>query len=352
MAFQNSLNLFFSRCEVSLRQRKLYHVVFWLLYAALIASVIRIGGSWIDSFKRQLPIVAMHAMVVYLNQYLLLPNFLLNKNYLTYILTLLLLIVGATFPLAILTHSLTAHEVIQDEIWSSFFLFLIATGLFFSLMLAMTLKFLKEWYQDQQSKRELSQIQLQTELMYLKSQINPHFLFNSLNNLYALTLMKSDLAPQIVLRLSDILRYVLYECSAGKVDIQKEIQHLTDFIALEKLRLGDRFQVTVELAEPSSDFTIEPMLYITLVENAFKHGSNSITGEGWVVVKGNNIADGYALLVENSLSHKLPSNVSGGIGLTNLQKRLNLIYPGKYDLNIAKETDTYSVLLSIQLTHA
>jgi sensor histidine kinase YesM len=352
LGFQNSLHTFFSGFEKSITKHKLYHVLFWLLYTALTASVIRIGNSWIDSFQRQLPIVATHALVVYVNLYLLLPKLLLVRNYVTYIFSVLLLIAGATFPLAILTHRLVAQEVIQDEVWSSFFLFLIAVGLFFSLILSMTLKFLKEWYQDQQSKRELKQVQLQTELMYLKAQINPHFLFNSLNNLYALTLMKSDLAPQIVLRLSDILRYVLYEASAGKVDIQKEIQHLHDFIMLEKLRLGDRITVNLDLEEPQYNYTIEPMLYLTLVENAFKHGAQSEISQGWVNIKGRTIKDGYALLVENSTAPKVSVNKAGGIGLSNLRKRLDLIYQGKYQLDIVQDDSQYSVSLILTLSHA
>ena len=351
MGFQNSLHTFLSDCEKSISKHKLYHVLFWLLYASLTASVIRIGNTWLDSFQRQLPIVTTHALVVYVNLYVLLPKLLLVRNYFTYIISVLLLIVGATFPLAILTHRLVAQEVVQDEVWSSFFLFLIAVGLFFSLILSMTLKFLKEWYEDQQSKRELKQVQLQTELMYLKSQINPHFLFNSLNNLYALTLMKSDLAPQIVLRLSDILRYVLYESSAGKVDIQKEIQHLHDFIQLEKLRLGDRVTVQLDLAEPHEDFKIEPMLYLTLVENAFKHGAQSEVSQGWVNIKGTSTADGYALFVENSVSKISGDKTAGGIGLSNLRKRLDLIYHGKYQLNITQDTDKYSVSLVLTLSH-
>ena len=351
MGFQNVLHRFFTRCEAIVSQHKIYHIFFWLGYAAIIASAIRIGDSWVDSFQRQLPIIATHAIVVYFNLYVLMPRLLLNKNYFTYIISIILLLAGATFPLAILTHRLIANEVIQEEVWSSFFLFLIAMGLFFSLIMSMTMKFLKEWYQDQQSKRELIQIQLQTELMYLKAQINPHFLFNSLNNLYALTLMKSDLAPTIVLRLSDILRYVLYESSAGKVDIQKELQHLNDFIVLEQIRLGDRMQVFIDLAEPNSDFKIEPMLYLTLVENAFKHGAQMESNHGWVRVVGKSTKDGYELFVENSVGTVKSIKTVGGIGLTNLRKRLDLIYPGNFQLNTIQDESKYSVSLLLNLNN-
>jgi LytS/YehU family sensor histidine kinase len=164
--------------------------------------------------------------------------------------------------------------------------------------------------------------------------------------------LKSDLAPQIVLRLSDILRYVLYESSTGKVDLQKELQHLQDFIELEKLRLGDHIQVEVDLSEPQMDLKIEPMLYLTLVENAFKHGAQIESGKGWVNVKGTSTKDGYELFVENAMGTKRASETAGGIGLTNLRKRLDLIYPGKYQLNVIKDESQYSVSLFINLSDA
>ena len=203
------------------------------------------------------------------------------------------------------------------------------------------------------SKRELEQVQLQTELMYLKSQINPHFLFNSLNNLYALTLLKSDLAPQIVLRLSDILRYVLYESSTGKVDIQKELQHLQDFIELEKLRLGDHIMVDVDLAEPKLDLKIEPMLYLTLVENAFKHGVSQNTEHSFIYIdlkiKGNNLI----FRVENSYNYSesdLEADYTKGIGLKNVKRRLDLIYGEEgFILEVFKEEDSFTIVLNISL---
>jgi LytS/YehU family sensor histidine kinase len=215
----------------------------------------------------------------------------------------------------------------------------------------MLLKFLKQWYEDQRVSRELTKVQLETELKFLKAQINPHFLFNSLNNLYALTLKKSDLAPEVVLRLSDILRYVLYDTNLGSVDIQKELSHLRDFIELERIRLGDRVKIDVDLVEPPTDMNIEPMLYLTLLENAFKHGSDGINDDAWVKINGYPTLDGYSLRIENSITknNQKPKSEFGGIGLENLKKRLNLTYPGKFNFNINQSDSMYSVLLEIQL---
>ena len=349
---QKPFHTLFSQSEKFLGKYKLYHILFWLIYALIIAAVIRIGNSWFDSILRQLPILATHAIVVYFNLYFLVPRFLLNRNYFSYILSALLLISAASFPISILTYSLVANQEIQGVVWSSFFLFLIGLGLLFSIILSMTLKFLKDWYDDQQSKRDLQKMQLQSELKFLKTQINPHFLFNSLNNLYALTLIKSDLAPQVVLRLSDILRYVLYETSEGKVDLQKELQHLNDFVALEQMRVGDRIKVEIDLEEPAKDYLIEPMLFLTLIENAFKHGTQSSLDEGWVRIQGKSLVEGYCLLVENAKSIEKQPSTHGGIGLDNLKKRLKYIYPDSHELTVVNDESEYRVTLSIKLHYA
>ncbi len=352
LATQKPFHLLFSQSEKILSKYKLYHILFWLIYALIIAAVIRIGNSWGDSILRQVPILTTHAVVVYFNLYYLVPRFLLNRNYLSYVFSILLLISAASFPISILTHSLVANQDIQSVVWSSFFLFLIGLGLLFSIILSMTFKFLKDWYADQQSKRDLQKMQLQSELKFLKTQINPHFLFNSLNNLYALTLIKSDLAPQVVLRLSDILRYVLYETSEGKVDLQKELQHLSDFVALEQMRVGDRVKVEIDLEEPAKDYVIEPMLFLTLIENAFKHGAQSAMEEGWVKITGKSLVGGYCLLVENSKPIVYQESTQGGIGLDNLKKRLKYIYPGAHELIITNDQREYCVTLNIDLDHA
>jgi LytS/YehU family sensor histidine kinase len=165
-------------------------------------------------------------------------------------------------------------------------------------------------------------------------------------------LIKSDLAPQVVLRLSDILRYVLYETSEGKVDLQKELQHLSDFVSLEQMRVGDRVKVEIELEEPMKDFLVEPMLFLTLIENAFKHGAQSASEEGWVKITGTSLVGGYSLFVENSKPIEYQASAHGGIGLDNLKKRLNYIYPESHELIIINEEYKYSVKLNIELHYA
>ncbi len=211
----------------------------------------------------------------------------------------------------------------------------------------MVLKFIKQWYKDQKSQKELQQIQLQTELKFLKAQINPHFLFNSLNNLYALTLKKSDLAPTVVLRLSDILRYVLYESNQGHVSILKEIKHILDYVEIEKLRLGNTVNIEVNVDDTIRDQNIEPMLLLTLVENAFKHSENVMAAERFVKIHISALEYGFRFLIENSFDPSKKSKEMGGIGLQNIKKRLSLTYPGKHELNSKISENIYQVDLII-----
>ena len=331
---------------------KLYHLLFWGLYILAAAIFLPVDNKTAVTVIKQFPIFVLHATVVYVNFHLLIPRFLLVRNYISYVVSVVLLVFSATFPIAIIIHTIIKNQEFQSMVWSPVFLYLLALSVLFTVIFTMLLKFLKQWYEDQRISRELTQVQLETELKFLKAQINPHFLFNSLNNLYALTLVKSDLAPEVVLRLSDILRYVLYDTTMGAVDIQKELSHLRDFIELEKIRLGDRVKIVVDLVEPPIDMNVEPMLYLTLLENAFKHGSDGIQDDAWVRVNGYPTKDGYAMVIENSVkSNEIKSKNSsvGGIGLENLKKRLNLSYPNMHLLKINHTQSKYSVSLEIKL---
>lgn len=348
----------FNRSVIKLQRAvmkyRLYHLLFWAIYILVVGITLPVmkHNLW-GSIMKEFPIIAIHMIVVYVNFGILVKRFLLAKNYLAYILSTVLLVCSATFPIAILAHTIIQDKDFQSIVWSPQFLYLIALSIVFSLILTMLLKFLKQSYEDQQVSKELLRVQLETELKFLKAQINPHFLFNSLNNLYALTLKKSDLAPEVVLRLSDILRYVLYETQYGLVDFQKELQHLRDFVELEKIRIGDRVKIVVDLVEPPIDMKIEPMLYLTLVENAFKHGAQGSINDTWVNIHGYPTIKGYVLEVENSVSQSqgLSTNVKdvGGIGLENLKKRLNLTYPEKHQFTVDADSSHYHVKLEIDL---
>jgi len=344
---QRSLTIYISKLERFALNFKLDHVLFWVGYSFVYSLTFRWAENWWDGFIDSAILLSMHALVAYFNLYYLVPRYLFTKSYLLYLATLALSIFSICFPLAIVAHLVINNKDLQSLVWSSAFLFFLSLSVMFSVVLTMVLKFIKQWYKDQKSQKELQQIQLQTELKFLKAQINPHFLFNSLNNLYALTLKKSDLAPTVVLRLSDILRYVLYESTQGQVSILKEIQHIQDYVEIEKLRLGNLVLITVNVDEDIKDQNIEPMLLLTLVENAFKHSENVLSEQRFVHIQIRAIENGFRFLIENSFNPSKKSKEMGGIGLQNIKKRLTLTYPGKHELVSNISESVYQVDLKL-----
>jgi LytS/YehU family sensor histidine kinase len=193
---------------------------------------------------------------------------------------------------------------------------------------------------------------LQAELDFLKAQVHPHFLFNTLNNLYALTLERSPKAPETVLGLSDILRYMLYECNAEKVALKRDLQVLNNYIALEKIRFENRLDLNVSINGEIGNQLIAPLLLLPLVENAFKHGAGEVVEDPWITVDIN--------LANNRLTMKVanlkPAEASkpnvmqeGMIGLSNVRKRLEILYPAHHHLRFVEEDDTFVAILKVDL---
>ncbi|WP_306353105.1 sensor histidine kinase [Flavobacterium sp. '19STA2R22 D10 B1'] len=185
------------------------------------------------------------------------------------------------------------------------------------------------------------------ELVLLKSQISPHFLFNVLNSLYALSLKTSEKTPDVILKLSDILRYSLYETQEKEISIIKEIHILNTYIDIERLRMPSNASISFHYDEVKDSIKIAPMLLLPLVENAFKHGTDSTIGVSYIEANLN--CDGKRLLFEckNSFKEQATKDI-GGIGIENIRKRLQLLYPTKHILKIKKNKDTFSVTLEIK----
>lgn len=331
-----------------LLQSKLYHLIFWAVYIVFCALIVQPGKTPLQWVYYSSVILFFHACVAYFNNYVLVNQFLYRRQYITYVLGLLLSIMAASFPISIVFHSFVHNHDLKTLVWSSNFFFLNGVSIFLTTLIIMALKLFTNWYSQDQRNRDLLEINLETELKFLKAQINPHFLFNSLNNLYALTLKKSDLAPEVVLKLSNILRYVLYETSEGKVPLTKEVQYLRDYVELEKIRLGDRVDICLDVEKQLVDRDIEPMLFLTFVENSFKHGVNASLENGWVKILIGSTRDKIQFSISNSKSGYKADTVHGGIGLENLKKRLDLLYRGKYSMEVLDDSQSYQVNLEIQ----
>ncbi|MPR35868.1 sensor histidine kinase [Salmonirosea aquatica] len=289
--------------------------------------------------------------IAYLNIHYYMPRYLRAKRYLLYCLVVLL--------------SVLAYLLIQSLL--DFYLYGFVVGplrgsrlietisyIFFStvwyLWLMVALKLSLDWYEQQRVLQRIAVEKLQAEVNYLRSQVNPHFLFNILNSLYALTLKKSDLAPEVVLKLSEMMGYMLYDSDDLRVPLVQEISYLQNYMELEKLRCGDASEISLDIQGNLNGQEIAPLLLLPLVENAFKHGIEKRLGRAWM--HGTLAVDhsALALTVENSKPAISPKNKNGGIGLTNLRKRLELLYPGRYSLHIEEKLESYKADLHISFS--
>jgi two-component system, LytTR family, sensor kinase len=332
------------------RRYKLDHILFWLLYTFFWLLV---SGSFNNPSQifHSLVVVFFHASASYFNIYVLVPLLLQKQKYIAYGLSLLLSITLTCFPLAFAIYYSNPHNS-PDNLWSEDFFIFNTITTSYAVAITMILRLMLHWYQREKEKAELQQLTTETELKYLKSQINPHFLFNCLNSIYSLTLKKSDDAPQTVLKLSDMLRYLLYEAAEEKVTIDKEINYLKNYLELEKIRLGNRGQIIFEVNTDSEDYEIEPMLLMPFVENSFKHGLNTKATEGWVNIV-LSISNGKLhFKISNNKGAKSFVNTEytvGGIGIENVRKRLQLLYPSAHLLQLEDEENVYTVGLELEL---
>ncbi|GGD74542.1 histidine kinase [Emticicia aquatilis] len=198
---------------------------------------------------------------------------------------------------------------------------------------------------------ELERNNIRLELDYLKSQVNPHFLFNTLNGVYSLVVDSEPKAAEIILKLSDLMRYSLYEANSDQVALHREVKFIQDYVSLERNRHKASTQILLEISGDTGDLQIPPLLLVTFVENAFKHGINNTIKASWIKI---DLSIKDAILsfdISNSKSKKMKSDVvQGGIGLWNVKKRLDILYPNRHSLEIKNSEDVFSVNLKIQLS--
>lgn len=217
------------------------------------------------------------------------------------------------------------------------------------------LKLSKGWFLLLETRHRLQQLQrekLTTELTALKAQINPHFLFNSLNNLYALALDQDSRTPEIILRLSEMMRYMLYESNSEQVPLEKELHYLQNYLEMQRLRLPPSSVIEWMTIGPIDKYSIAPLLLLPFVENAFKHGTKGKNQPAFVQISVE-IAEEKLLFKVNNIKGEtvdptLP--IEGGIGLSNVRRRLDLLYPQKHQLHIRDAEKDYSIELQIDLT--
>lgn len=332
--------------------RILTHIVFWI--GVLIYYTLFFGhqqGFYFITFKFVILLMPVTISTTYFFNYYLIPKFLFKNKIRLFILFSTYTII-ASFWITSLIFLPTISLIepgpgIYDKTLID--LYFVIVGLYSVSILAVLIKLLKYGYEQQHASIQLLKEKTDAELAMLKGQINPHFLFNTLNNIYSLALKKSDLTAESIVKLSEMLDYLLYECNANMVAIQKEIRLIQNYIYLQKIRYGQRLDIEFN-PDHSMDQQIPPMILLPFIENSFKHGAGRQSNKVWIRIR--LIQEGPFLYfqVSNSKANQKSNgndSVSGGIGLENVQKRLQLLYQNDYSLDIDDQSDTFNVKLRI-----
>lgn len=292
----------------------------------------------------------------YLNYFLFVPYFYHKKKYLIFIIiSIFFLLIAVKLPDLIITNEQIHNALIaQNSEYKRkgprpempFFMEFLIDKNAYQFYLALSIGILLKTNQYINS---MQQDMLKSEVSYLKAQINPHFLFNTLNSLYALSLVKSDDAPDAILKLSSIMRYVVTESSKEKVSLKSELDYISDYIDLQKLRLTKNTQIDYQISGSVENQTIAPLLFIPIIENCFKYGVNQTEN---VIIKIHISIDNNEILLE-TFNKKVAKNISelekSETGIINTQKRLDILYLNKYKLNIENTNSDYKVQLKINL---
>ncbi|WP_428328640.1 sensor histidine kinase [Mucilaginibacter sp.] len=337
---------------MKLRWQIFWHLFFWAIAVSFLIFIAhddsKISANDILVLFVLYPIINIG--LFYLNYLVFIPRFLDKKKYSIYAIAIVssLIIFGlGKYGLAVVFKEYILMRTKGHIVgFLSYFLSTIFTSLIF-LFLSTALKFTADWFLNERIQRDLENQRLSAELAFLKSQINPHFLFNSLNSIYSLAYQRSETTPEAILKLSEIMRYMLYECNDNKVDLAKELQYLHNYIDLQKIRFSNKAYIDYKVDGAIASQQIVPLLLIAFIENAFKHGvaNDPLTPIRLLIDVD---AENLHFYIQNK-KHTNNRDPAGGIGLNNVKRRLDLLYPHKYNLDIRDEADTYTVELSLVL---
>lgn len=341
-----------------IKSRIVRHICFWIIISVfhggvdfMIPSSLKESQqeSLIEAIQLAIAFLPGQFVLVYGLLYFVIPEFFLKSKHFTSILLLMLLLLLAGL----------VNKLSYNFFYSEIFPPLSSPGVHSFGMhrtlgtgsTAACIKFMKYWYEKKYINSILQREKIHAELQALKAQVHPHFLFNTLNNIYSITQGKSSEASDMLLRLSTLLRYILYECNLSEVPLSQEFKIIKDYIQLESVRYGKNLDVNTKLPENANHHLISPLLLLPLIENCFKHGTSKVLDQPWINIQ--------AELKENILNIKLMNskpefvtygNEHTGIGLRNVKKRLELLYAGKYELKIIPAADIFVLMLRLELS--
>lgn len=345
-----------------MNQRTFLHIGFWLTYWIASSYIIADLGnvsykdfSWAfrlwkamseNAFFLILPILLFYGIF-----YFFLPKNTFQKNWIkisSIIAIVLLSVIAYRILVGYVVYPYIYHETYNGNLFGLSLLINSGIKIYTLVGLAGAIKMYRTREKQKQKEQELIKEKLESELHFLRAQINPHFFFNTLNNIYGLARKKSDHTAEVVMRLSKLMRFILYECNSKTIPLSKEVKVLEDYIELEKLRYDDRLEINFNKKVDLLNQPIAPLLLLPFVENSFKHGASEMRfkskiGIDLMVEKGHLF---FSIKNNKNTEHKTGTN---GLGLKNVKRQLELIYPDQYQLDISESQNSFSVTLKIQL---
>jgi sensor histidine kinase YesM len=338
-----------------------YHAIYWMLNVLFFTLMVWSKNGY-TAFLRNLhenaAFLPMGMVFTYFSVIYLIPNFFLQNRITAYIfLQVVVLLAYPIFSNIVATYYVAPVIYNTDTIYRPYNGFLsIILILVFDIVPLAGVKLLNQFRKDallrQKTEFEKTEAELklrEAELKLLKGQIHPHFLINTLNNLYALSLEKSDKTPDLLIRLADMLKYIIYDCNSEKVALIKEISFINNFLELQKIR-SDACQISFTHDGDLNTQQIAPMILHTFIDNSFKHGADKDSVSPWINISMVYKKGMLLFSVINSTKKNGTKGIkSAGIGINNAIKRLELIYPDRYDLSIKESSDRYSVILKLEL---
>jgi two-component system, LytTR family, sensor kinase len=336
------------------KYKVLIHLIFWfyIINQSLVNSIILKGDYPLpEHYYLQIFWSSFLNILSFYTLYFFLPFLFRYKYKILSVLFVLLIFVITTGYRVPIDYAFWKYAVVLPEkdlvmrsawVWNEFRLVVI-TGIY-SILIHITIS----WFESQKLKAELINQTKTSELALLKSQINPHFLFNTLNNIYSLVYKKSDDAPEALMKLSSLMRYTLYDSNADKVPLSKEVEYLKSFIELQQLRFKPDNFTKFDILGNIEGFTIAPMIFIPFVENAFKHGSKKVDSPGIIITLAvDNKKTIFEVMNYVVTEETINKDTAGGIGLQNVKRRLELLYKDKYKITITQPENQFNVKLEI-----
>jgi two-component system, LytTR family, sensor kinase len=334
-----------------IRRYKLHHVVFWTAYILFWMQVYKnFYQSTLDLFLVTFVYAVSHGVLYYVTQYLLIPRLLRKKKVLLFI-----LFFAGILAILIVVMFFSIQWILGVALVGTFgpsllpIIFLFGFSNVFMVALLLSIKMIIDNLKNQRIEERKEKERLETELQYLKSQVNPHFLFNTINSVYVLIKKDPEKASQTLIKLSDLLRAQLYDFGKERITIEEETEYLENYMELEKMRKGEKLHLGYDKGSSVKGFSIAPLILMPFLENCFKHVSSYSGNENTIRVKLNYSNNQFRAMFFNTREENQQPVGPGGIGLKNVQRRLELLYPGTHSLAIYDRPDSYEVNLTLEI---